>query len=1204
MSRETLKDFLNSKGSTSTMLTYTMKESPDGLGVDPGTNEELLDLANTVNGLLGDYLKFIVDNSSNEYKFNSGNSKHTDSNKGTDLPIADTYGTDKIHVEQGSILKAKLNEYSNSGYFNNSGTNLDTLVDKVGASFSNNDTLKNIQGRDLDENGLTRINPVGENNDVVKATQKLFLKNNRFSNVSGGETFTDNTNSIQNIQNFETNSSVQGSIKPQNKFGKYEKDGEVVSLEDLKSIAASILLKSSGFADGDSPKSSGLPNDIINQLKDINSNVIGENGFNKIDNELIRAKNAKGFPEREDGNSFREGRGDIIGNDPNARNSKSFGATYNPDFSFTNKNFLRHKIEAAISLLTLKAIGKSFFGKFIDALREKDREDLATTGEKFYSENPKSDPIVYMLGKSRNMPSLLIDDAIFSNILTNTTYPYGNCIDRGFEIILGTDSDAINEKSIKDARSNKLISESPGFWLAVARSVIKNFNDISDKYEDVSKGMDTEDLYRFYKDIVRENSIIKFFNTMAVIGEISLKSTGGISTKEKVSHPRDVDSIPDNRAIPGKSRKSFGLNKNELSWNQDASPSMYLLPANIIRAASKLNNTIYGESPVRGMFGSKLVRNTYTGLDVDGSYNRIPNEVVKILEDKLEAEYVPFYIQDLRTNEIISFNAFLSQLTDSINPSFNAVSGYGRLDPVQIYKGTTRNLQVGFTLYATNREDFDSMWYKINKFVTLLYPQWTPGDMVSNSKDGSSKFIQPFSQVMGGSPIVRLRIGDVIKSNYSRFGLARMFGIGDHGVSPNVNDSLESDNVLASIKTIETTKVEGKNTVTTTHDVEKIYNQFTESALKVWLAAFGSAHSTLNVFARDINQTNWTTMQKVAFNAGKGTAFQLLSNMMVNGFANPLAVGGIIRQLRDPNVEKGENFNRGTNTVMSRLRNNIDNSSGFNPKTGDGISGGYQTAATFLRKMILKPNVVNGYYCEDDGKKYLISRGISVRIIKKFVDTDDIIRYQAKVIDYSGAPSELIRKTLIVNHSDIYPDPKELFTNSIVGALLFATDPISSVVDTAVSLADDLLLNAGIGNDVTDFIRTLYSSNESFFMKKELNPFVRAFETNKGRGLAGVLGGVTFTWLDDKTPWELDYNARAPIGVNISFKFDVIHDLPPGLDHSGYNRAPLYNVGNIMRNISGDVYSDDGRQGEFYYKEEGSKTYRVFGSDNNATVKK
>ena len=134
----------------------------------------------------------------------------------------------------------------------------------------------------------------------------------------------------------------------------------------------------------------------------------------------------------------------------------------------------------------------------------------------------------------------------------------------------------------------------------------------------------------------------------------------------------------------------------------------------------------------------------------------------------------------------------------------------------------------------------------------------------------------------------------------------------------------------------------------------------------------------------------------------------------------------------------------------------------------------------------------------------------------------------------------------------------------------------------------------GVPAETIDFARTFLLRQEGFFMLPEVNPYVRAFETTKGRGLAGVIKSVQFDWLTD-FPWETDFNSRAPIGCKIGFSFEVIHDLPPGLDHSGYNKAPLYNVGDIMRNVSGDVYADDGRVAELNFRKEGKKTSRVKG---------
>ena len=134
----------------------------------------------------------------------------------------------------------------------------------------------------------------------------------------------------------------------------------------------------------------------------------------------------------------------------------------------------------------------------------------------------------------------------------------------------------------------------------------------------------------------------------------------------------------------------------------------------------------------------------------------------------------------------------------------------------------------------------------------------------------------------------------------------------------------------------------------------------------------------------------------------------------------------------------------------------------------------------------------------------------------------------------------------------------------------------------AVGLFDSLLgpivkTESGIGATAAGIGASLASlfleNTESQFMRPGNNPYAQAFETTKGRGLAGVMQGISFNWLED-FPWETDFNSRAPIGCTISFTFDVIHDLPPGLDHTGYNRAPLYNVGEIMRNVAGDPYNE------------------------------
>jgi hypothetical protein len=155
--------------------------------------------------------------------------------------------------------------------------------------------------------------------------------------------------------------------------------------------------------------------------------------------------------------------------------------------------------------------------------------------------------------------------------------------------------------------------------------------------------------------------------------------------------------------------------------------------------------------------------------------DRLPSTVVQKVETALEADYMPFYIHDLRTNEILAFHAFLEDASEDFQIEYTAQEGYGRMDKVQIYKGTTRTVSVNFKMLATNPADHNVMWYKLNKLATMIYPQWTQGRKVSVGDN--INFIQPFSQIPGATPVIRLRLGDLYKSNYSKMAVARLFGI-------------------------------------------------------------------------------------------------------------------------------------------------------------------------------------------------------------------------------------------------------------------------------------------------------------------------------------------------------------------------------------------------------------------------------------------
>ena len=79
-----------------------------------------------------------------------------------------------------------------------------------------------------------------------------------------------------------------------------------------------------------------------------------------------------------------------------------------------------------------------------------------------------------------------------------------------------------------------------------------------------------------------------------------------------------------------------------------------------------------------------------------------------------------------------------------------------------------------------------------------------------------------------------------------------------------------------------------------------------------------------------------------------------------------------------------------------------------------------------------------------------------------------------------------------------------------------------------------------------------------------------------GRGIAVAITGITFDWKLGTVPWELDHGQRAPRMCEVQLSVTPIHDITPGLDHNGINRAPIYKVGPSSRNLTGDVWLPTG----------------------------
>jgi hypothetical protein len=96
-------------------------------------------------------------------------------------------------------------------------------------------------------------------------------------------------------------------------------------------------------------------------------------------------------------------------------------------------------------------------------------------------------------------------------------------------------------------------------------------------------------------------------------------------------------------------------------------------------------------------------------------------------------------------DDIMTFRASLTSLTDTFNPQWNPVQMIGRADPNYHYSGYGRDMNLDFIVYATDRDELKPIWRKLNTLASYTAPEYT--------KD---------SIAMKG-PWMRITIGDLYK---------------------------------------------------------------------------------------------------------------------------------------------------------------------------------------------------------------------------------------------------------------------------------------------------------------------------------------------------------------------------------------------------------------------------------------------------------
>ena len=108
------------------------------------------------------------------------------------------------------------------------------------------------------------------------------------------------------------------------------------------------------------------------------------------------------------------------------------------------------------------------------------------------------------------------------------------------------------------------------------------------------------------------------------------------------------------------------------------------------------------------------------------------------------------------SGKIVYFKAFLTKYTDAYKSNWKGETGYGRMDNVQMFQQTTRQVSIGFKVIAGSLEEAKDNLTKISTFAQMLYPTF-------ESSGGA--------QTIKAAPLIKIKFMNWAQNSQTRSGL-------------------------------------------------------------------------------------------------------------------------------------------------------------------------------------------------------------------------------------------------------------------------------------------------------------------------------------------------------------------------------------------------------------------------------------------------
>ena len=172
----------------------------------------------------------------------------------------------------------------------------------------------------------------------------------------------------------------------------------------------------------------------------------------------------------------------------------------------------------------------------------------------------------------------------------------------------------------------------------------------------------------------------------------------------------------------------------------------------------------YGHAGIGTDFNAqKYTDNPYGGplrSPLDGKLH--PQYYVKGSDAYANHKDMVINFEHVPSQTFVSFKAFITNFQETYNSDWASETVYGRIDPIYLFKNTTRDISLAFKVPAESESEAFENLGRVQKLIQFLYPNYTT--LIDPNTGEPDVFANTISQ----SPLVRLKVMNLLTDTSGR----------------------------------------------------------------------------------------------------------------------------------------------------------------------------------------------------------------------------------------------------------------------------------------------------------------------------------------------------------------------------------------------------------------------------------------------------